>query len=92
MEEEIITPEEEVFNYHSLRYILNSDGYVCHASLGGLVVCDLGECTEYVGEVPSGYSTIEEWFDGELDKLNAWKIVEGNLVYDANKYEELQKQ
>ena len=92
MEEEIIIPDEEVFNYHSLRYILDKNGYVCHASLGGLVVCDLGECTEYEGEVPNGYSTIEEWFDGESDKLNAWKIVEDNLVFDENRYNDLQKQ
>ena len=90
MEEEIITPEEEVFDYHKLRYILDSDGYILHTSFGGLVVCDLGECTEYNGEVPSGYETIEEWFDNEIDRLNAWKIVEGNLVFDENKYNELQ--
>ena len=89
MEEEIITPEEEVFDYHKLRYILNSDGYVHHASLGGLIVCDLGECTEYNGEIPSGYETIEEWLDSEIDKLNAWKIVDGNLLFDENKYAEL---
>lgn len=91
MEEEIITPEEEVFAYNKLRYILNNEGYVCHASLGGLIVCDLGECTEYNGEVPSGYSTIEEWYDSEIEKLNAWKIVSGNLVYDENRYNEIQK-
>lgn len=91
MEEEIIIPEEEVFNYHSLRYILDKNGYVCHASLGGYVVCNLGECTEYKGEVPDGYSTIESWYDGELERLNAWKVIEGNLVYDENKYNELQK-
>ena len=90
MEEEIITPEEEVFNYNKLRYILDKNGYVCHASLGGLIICDLGECTEYTGEIPNGYSTIEEWYDKEIDKLNAWKVVENNLVYDENKYKELQ--
>ena len=90
MEEEIITPEEVVFDYHKLRYILNSDGYICHASIGALVVCDLGECTEYTGDIPEGYETIEEWYDEELERLNAWKIVEGNLVYDENKYNELQ--
>jgi hypothetical protein len=90
MEEEIITPEEETFDYHKLRYILDKDNYVCHASLGGLVVCDLGECTEYIGDIPKGYETIEEWFEEELERINAWKIVENNLVFDENKYNELQ--
>ena len=90
MEEEIITPEEEIFDYHKLRYILDKDGYVCHASLGGLIICDLGECTEYNGDVPDGYETIVEWYDSEIETLNAWKIVDGNLVYDENKSNELQ--
>ena len=90
IEEEIITPEEEVFNYQKLRYILDKDGYVCHASLGALIICDLGECTEYSGKVPEKYETIEEWYDGELEKLNAWKIVDGNLVFDETRYKELQ--
>lgn len=90
MEEEIITPEEEVFDYNKLRYILDKDGYIFHASFGGLVVCDLGECTEYIGDIPEGYSTIEEWFEGENDKLNAWKIVDDNLVFDNVRYEQLQ--
>ncbi len=91
MEEEIIEIEE-VPNYDKLRYILDKNGYIFHASFGGLISCDLGECTEYVGEVPSGYETIEEWYDGEIDKLNAWKIVEDNLVFDDKKYNELEEQ
>lgn len=92
MEEEIIETTEETFNYNKLRYILNKDGYICHASLGGLIVCDLGECTEYNGDVPDTYETIEEWYDEELERLNAWKIVDGNLVFDETKYNELQAQ
>lgn len=92
MEEEIIIPEEDVFDYHKLRYILDKNGYVCHASLGGLVICDLGECTEYNGEIPSDYKTIEEWYEEEIEKLNAWKIVDGDLVFDEIKYNELEEQ
>lgn len=91
MEEEIITPEEQTFDYEKLRYILDKDGYVCHSSLGGLIICDLGECTEYNGEVPEGYEDIKEWYDEELERLNAWKIVDGNLVFDNAKYSELEK-
>ena len=89
MEEEIITPEEEAFDYNKLRYILTSDGYICHVSLGGLVICDLGECTEYNGDIPDGYETIEEWYEEENERLNAWKIVDGNLAFDPKKYETL---
>lgn len=92
MEEEIITPEEETFNYKVLRYILDKNGYLCHASLGGLIICDLGECTEYKGEIPSNYETIEEWYDEELDRLNAWKIVDGDLVFDDIRCDEIKEQ
>ena len=87
MEEEIITPEEETFDYSKLRYILDKDGYVCHASVGGFIVCDSGECTEYNGKTPEGYETIDEWYEVQINekKLNSWKIVEGDLVFDANR-------
>ena len=80
-EEEIIVPEE-VFDLKKLRYILNNDGYVCHASIGGLIVCDLGECTEYNGDVPDGYETIEEWYDEEIERLN--RDIEIGLADKAN--------
>ena len=83
--------EEETFDYRKLRYILGHDGYICHASIGGLIVCDLGECTEYTGEIPNNYFTIEEWYDSEYERLNAWKIVDGNLVFDTARYSQLQK-
>ena len=77
-------------DYSKLRYILDEDGYIFHASIGGLIVCDLGQCTEYDGTIPEGYETIVEWYDNEIEKLNAWKVIEGNLVFDENKYNELQ--
>lgn len=89
MEEEIITPEEEVII--KLRYITDNEGYLFHVSFGGLISCDLGECTEYNGDIPDGYETIEEWYGEEHEKINAWKIVDGNLVYDDNRYKEIQR-
>lgn len=74
-----------------MRYILNSEGYIYDIAFGTEIECDLGTCTLYTGEVPTGYSTLEEWLDGEIDKLNAWKIVEGNLVFDNAKYLELKE-
>lgn len=89
-EEEIIIPEEETFDFEKFRYILDDDGYICHGSFGGYIICNFGECTEYNGDVPDYYSSLEDWYDGEIEKLNAWKIVENNLVFDENKYNELQ--
>lgn len=74
-----------------MRYILNSEGYIYDVSFGSEIECDLGTCTEYTGQIPTGYETIEDWFEGESDKLNAWKIIDGNLVFDNAKYTELQE-
>lgn len=73
-----------------MRYILNSSGYIYDVSFGADIYCDLGDCVEYTGEIPADYSTLEEWHDEEIDRLNAWKVVDGNLVYDELKYEEIQ--
>lgn len=73
-----------------MRYILNDEGYIYNVSFGAEIQCDLGTCTEYKGKVPDGYSSIEEWHDEEIDKLNAWKIVDGNLVFDENRCYKLQ--
>ncbi len=91
MDEEIIEIEE-VPSYDKLRYILNNEGYVYNVSFGGLIVCEFGECTEYNGEIPDGYATLEEWHDKQVEerKLNAWKVVDGNFVFDENKCNELQ--
>ena len=75
-----------------MRYILNSEGYIYNISFGTEIECDLGTSTLYAGEVPTGYSTLEEWHDGEIDKLNAWKIVDGNLAFDNARYNELQSE
>ena len=68
-----------------MRYILK-DGYIDEISFDAVIECKNQTCTEYTGEVPAGYDTLEEWLDGEIDKLNAWKIQNGNLVFDNVKY------
>ena len=73
-----------------MRYILDNEGYVYNVSFGAEISCSLGDCTEYTGEVPADYETLEEWHDAEIERLNAWKIVDGNLVFDNAKYKELQ--
>lgn len=73
-----------------MRYILNNDGYIFDVSFGAEISCSLGDCTEYTGAIPEGYSSLEEWHDEEIDRLNAWKIINGNLVFDSNKASELE--
>lgn len=74
-----------------MRYVLDSEGYVYEVSLGADIICDLGSCAEYTGKIPSGYSTIDEWVIEETPRLNAWKIVEGNLVFDEKRAAELER-
>lgn len=66
-----------------MRYILNAEGYVIDLFFG----CSGEGCTEYTGAVPEGYISLDEWAD--TANINAYKIVDGNLVYDAVKDAEL---
>ena len=72
-----------------MRYILK-DGYIDEISFGATIECKNRTCTEYTGTIPTGYTSLEEWAIGEEGKLNAWKLTDGNLVFDNAKYEELQ--
>ena len=63
-----------------MRYITNANGYVVTVSFGGDVECDWGGCMEYTGAVPSGYSSLEDWYMEEAEKLCRWKVVGGNLT------------
>lgn len=71
-----------------MRYILDSEGYVKVCSRTE-IVCESQTCTAYEGDVPEGYETIEEWVLNA--NINAYKVVDGQLVYDAAKDEELQQ-
>lgn len=66
-----------------MRYILDSEGYVEAVIFGGLLTCNNNDCTEYTGSVPSGYASLEEWNDNA--NIKAYKIVDGNLVYDSDR-------
>ena len=72
-----------------MRYILK-DGYIDEISFGATIECKNQTCTEYTGTIPAGYTSLQEWVIGEDGKLNAWKMVDGNLVFDSDKYKELQ--
>ena len=66
-----------------MRYIINDKNYVTDISFGCPLVVNGAECTEYTGTVPSGYSSLEEWYREEELTLWRWKILEGNLTLDS---------
>ena len=70
-----------------MRYILDSFGYIETISFLYGIECNNKSCTEYKGTVPEGYTSLIEW--SEKATIQAYKIVEGNLVYDADKENEL---
>ncbi len=71
-----------------MRYILDDYGYISEVTFGGYIQCNNKGCTEYIGAVPSGYSSLEDWHENA--NIRAYKLVDDNLVYDADKDVELQ--
>jgi uncharacterized protein Veg len=65
-----------------MRYILDDNGYIYSVSCNP-IECNNKGCTGYTGSVPEGYDTIEIW--ATTANIRAYKIVDGNLVYDADK-------
>lgn len=72
-----------------MHYILDNNGYVELCSKTH-VECDDRGCTEYTGTIPSGYKSIEEWVANA--NIRAYKVVDGNLVYDPERDADLQKE
>ena len=70
-----------------MRYILDDEGYIETISFLYTVECNNKSCTGYKGTVPEGYSSLIEWSENAV--IQAYKIVNGSLVYDANKETEL---
>lgn len=63
-----------------MRYKLDASGYVCAVSFG----CYLDDCTEYTGEVPLGYKSLDDWASHSC--IQAYYIdLAGNLVLDYAK-------
>lgn len=67
-----------------MRYIADNNGYLKEVSFGANIVCGGAECTEYTGNVPSGYESLEAWFLAEFDSLCRWHVVGGNLEMDSS--------
>lgn len=73
-----------------MKYILDDLGYIDEISFGGTIECKNKTCTEYTGTIPSGYTSLIEW--SEKANTRAYKITNGNLVYDSAKNTALQTQ
>lgn len=72
-----------------MRYILDDRGYVKYCS-DAYFNCENKSCALYEGIVPAGYGTIEEW--ANTANIRAYKIVNGNLVYDSTEDARLQEE
>ena len=68
-----------------MRYELDENGYIYNVYFG----CFSGYCTGYTGAIPSGYRSLEDW--NENANIRAYKLVDGNLVYDPDKDAELER-
>ena len=78
---------EEEIDYNFMRYDLDTNGYITNVYFG----CSSGTCTSYGGQVPEGYEDLEDWYESNCNILNAWKIVNNNLVYDVARANALQE-
>lgn len=63
-------------------YILDSSGFIEEVSTH-YIERDNKTCTEYTGAVPSGYDSLDDWVLNA--NIRTYKIVSGNLTYDANR-------
>lgn len=69
-------------------YILDDNGYIDSVSFMPFY-CKDKDGVEYKGTIPTGYETLEDWAVNA--NIRAYKIVSGNLTYDAARDEELQE-
>lgn len=67
-----------------MRIITDSDGRVLDVSFGALISCGGQDGADYTGTVPTGYTSLEDWYTKEGDKLYRWKIVDGELTLDSS--------
>lgn len=70
-----------------MRYILDDNGYIEAVSCNH-IECNNKGCQEYTGAVPTGYNSLAEWAEKAI--IRAFKIVDGNLVFDEARATELE--
>ena len=69
-----------------MRYKLDANGYILAVYFG--CYSGTGQCAEYTGTVPNGYTDLNDWSENAL--INAYYIEKGNLVLDSNRLKELE--
>jgi len=68
-----------------MRYTLDNNGYIKTVAWG----CMTGNCAEYAGAIPAGYTSLPDWADRAC--INAYYLdSNGNLVLDAERQNLLQ--
>ncbi len=72
-----------------MKYILDDEGYIKECSENN-IVCGNKACNEYKGKIPDGFKTFFEW--ASSSNVRAYKIKDGNLVYDEKRDAALNKQ
>lgn len=59
-----------------MRFIRDENNRLLYVSFGADIACDGQTCTEYVGDVPDGYQSLESWYIIEQEKLYRWTVVD----------------
>lgn len=72
-----------------MRYILDNNGYIEEVG-SHFMTCENKSCKDYEGDIPEGYETLEEWAMNA--NIRAYKVVSGQLIYDASKANSLEQQ
>lgn len=71
-------------------YILDDLGYIEEVSTH-YIERDNKTCTEYIGAIPEGYETLDEWTLNA--NIRAYKLdADGNLIFDADRDAALQEE
>lgn len=69
-----------------IRYEIDENNYISAVYFN----CYGSACAEYTGTIPDGYTSLEDWASNAT--IQAYKIVDSNLVYDSVRDEQLQAQ
>jgi microcystin-dependent protein len=68
-----------------MRYEIDENNYITDVYFN----CFGTACTEYTGNIPDGYTSLEDWASNA--NIQAYKIVDSNLVYDSVRDQKLQE-